>query len=91
MTYFISYDIADHKRRYRVAKILESYGIRVQYSFFQCDADRRLLEQMIGSLLDVIDDKEDSLLVYPVCEDCLAKAEELGRKNLSAKTVFRVA
>ena len=91
MTYFISYDIADHKRRYKVAKTLENYGLRVQYSFFQCDVGKRLLEQIISSLLDLIDDKEDSILVYPVCEECLSKAEELGKKNLCAKALFRVA
>lgn len=91
MTYFISYDIADHKRRYKVAKILESYGIRVQYSFFQCDVDKRLLGQILNRLLDVIDEKEDSILLYPICGECLAKAEDLGGKNLCAKEVFRVA
>lgn len=91
MTYFISYDIADHKRRYKVAKKLESYGIRVQYSFFQCDVGKGLLENIISSLSKIIDNKEDSLLIYPVCEDCLARAEELGRKNLCAKEIFRVA
>ena len=91
MTYFISYDIADAKRRYKVAKHLESYGIRVQYSFFQCDVGKRLLDYIISELLEVIDENEDSILVYPVCEDCLAKAEELGKKNLGAKELFKVA
>lgn len=37
----ITYDISDDRIRYRVAKILENHGSRVQYSVFEC----RLREQ----------------------------------------------
>lgn len=37
MIYFISYDIADGKRRRRAARTLENYGLRVQLSFFECE------------------------------------------------------
>ena len=32
----IAYDISEDRIRYRVAKILENYGTRVQYSVFEC-------------------------------------------------------
>ena len=35
--YVISYDISENKIRNKVAKILEGYGKRIQYSVFECD------------------------------------------------------
>ena len=32
----IAYDITDPKRLARVAKVCEAYGMRVQYSLFEC-------------------------------------------------------
>ena len=43
MIYFITYDIADNKRRLRVAKIRESWGYRIQESVFQLRLDRTTL------------------------------------------------
>lgn len=37
MLYLISYDIAVDKRRTKIAKLLEGFGQRVQYSVFECD------------------------------------------------------
>ena len=39
MIYIIAYDIADNKRRLRVAKTLESWGYRIQESVFQLRLD----------------------------------------------------
>lgn len=78
MMYFISYDIADSKRLHRVAKTLENFGVRVQYSFFQCEMEKIHLEDLRGQLLDIIDLKKDSLKIYPLCEDCLKKISTIG-------------
>ena len=40
--YVISYDISENKIRNKVAKILEGYGKRIQYSVFECDIDENL-------------------------------------------------
>ncbi len=37
--YLVSYDICDPKRLRRVAKILEGFGTRLQYSVFECPLD----------------------------------------------------
>lgn len=34
--YVVTYDIPSDKRRQKVAKLLEGYGRRVQYSVFEC-------------------------------------------------------
>lgn len=70
MIYFISYDIADSKRRREVSKILENFGIRIQYSFFECEMEQSQLEKLKNEILKIIHKKEDSLRIYPLCQDC---------------------
>ena len=50
MIYIIAYDIADNKRRLRVAKTLESWGYRIQESVFQLRLDSTTLARVLGSL-----------------------------------------
>ena len=69
----ICYDIADEKRLRKVAKILESYGIRVQYSFFQCEMPKSKLEEVKDKVLTVLNLREDSFFIYPLCENCSRK------------------
>lgn len=60
----ICYDIANNRRRSRVVRELEAYGVRVQESVFECwldDAQRRRLEQEIAR---VICAQEDSFVCY---------------------------
>ncbi|MCW5864679.1 MAG: CRISPR-associated endonuclease Cas2 [Anaerolineae bacterium] len=37
----ISYDISDDRRRNKIARALEGYGYRVQFSVFECEVDQR--------------------------------------------------
>ena len=67
MIYFISYDVSNPKRLNKVAKTLENFGIRIQFSFFECEMEKEQLEKLKSSLLEILDKKEDSLLIYPLC------------------------
>ncbi len=69
MWHLIAYDIRDPKRLRRVAKKLEAYGTRVQYSIFRCRLDRSTLEKLRWELAEIIAD-EDNLLVMPLCAQC---------------------
>lgn len=60
--YLIAYDIADDVRRTRVAKKLESYGDRVQYSVFIVDARPAKLLRLRAQLTEMIDQGTDSVL-----------------------------
>lgn len=48
MIYIVAYDIADNKRRLRVAKTLESWGYRIQESVFQLRLDTATLARVLG-------------------------------------------
>jgi CRISPR-associated protein Cas2 len=70
--HLIAYDVRDPKRLRRVAKKLEAYGSRVQYSIFRCRLDRPGLEKLRWELAEIMD-SADSLLVMPICAQCASK------------------
>lgn len=81
MLIVISYDVANDRRRTRLAKELENFGRRVQYSVFECLLDARQLERLRTRLLRRIEASEDSVRIvriYSLCQDCRAKVEVHG-------------
>ena len=77
--YLISYDVSSDKRRSRVAKTLESHGLRVQYSVFECELSDRTLERLLARLGDLIDQSTDSVRAYLLCARCRCGAQVVGR------------
>lgn len=61
--YILAYDVASDARRTRVAKILESYGDRVQYSVFLIDAKPAKMLRLRATITSSLDLLTDSLLV----------------------------
>lgn len=49
----VAYDIIDDKRRNRVAKTMEDYGTRVQYSVFECVLEEEYLTEMVDTLKNI--------------------------------------
>ena len=68
MMMLVSYDVAKdekgEKRLRRVAKILENYGQRVQYSVFECLVDPGQWVALKKKLMDEINPEFDSLRFY---------------------------
>lgn len=64
--YLIAYDIADDKRRDRLARVLKSFGDRVQYSVFIVDITPARLVRLVARLETSIVQTEDSVLVCEV-------------------------
>lgn len=67
----VIYDITDNKRRLRMVKCLEKYGLRVQRSAFEAFLDKKRRERMEREASKLIDEEEDSLRIY-VLRDPLA-------------------
>ena len=67
MLWVICYDIADNRRRNRVANVLLGYGERVQESVFECHLDNSLLRRLQAELLPLVDPDADRLRYYPLC------------------------
>ena len=76
--YVICYDVPSGKRRTRVAKALDSYGDRVQYSVFEAVLDRELFDSMLAEVKEIIDPQEDRVMAYCLCASCAGKRVILG-------------
>jgi len=81
MKFCFSYDISDSSRRNKISKILEKYGIRIQKSIFMCDISSIEGAEVKERLHNLFSEKEDSLLLFSACKDCLKKIIVLGNKN----------
>jgi CRISPR-associated protein Cas2 len=74
----VSYDIADPRRLRRVAKIMEGFGERVQWSVFECCLDKAAFSEARRLVSEAIDAEEDSVRWYPLCAWCAEKVERQG-------------
>ena len=70
MLHLLAYDISCDRRRSKVAKILEGYGFRAEFSVFEADLDPAELVFLKADLLKNLDKNEDKLFIYPLCKRC---------------------
>lgn len=75
----VSYDIPDDRRRLRLAHALKDFGVRVQYSVFECHLEPDGLEKLRQRLAKLVDLAEDSVRLYRFCQDCGTKQEIYGK------------
>ena len=61
--FVVAYDIADDRRRGRVARCLQQHGVRMQYSVFFVDARPARILRLVSRLEGLIDAGEDSIMV----------------------------
>ena len=73
--YLIAYDIRDDVRLRKVAKIMEGYGSRLQYSVFRCQLSDRSIERLRWQLSQVTQ-PEDGLLIAGLCQACLSRLRQ---------------
>lgn len=83
MFYIVSYDIADDKRRSKVAKTLKDFGERVQKSVFECLLDKENLQKMINKLEKCIKEDEDSIRIYQLCNECRQEIKIIGKGTVT--------
>jgi CRISPR-associated protein Cas2 len=69
--YVICYDIADDRRRDRLAALLLNYGKRVQESVFVANLDGELAERMTAEVQKVLDAEQDRVHIFHLCGACV--------------------
>lgn len=79
----VTYDIKDDKRRANIFKTMKDFGTRVQYSVFECILTEKVLEKMIEELLRYINEEEDSIRIYYLCNGCLKQTQLFGKGKLT--------
>ncbi len=76
----VSYDIADDKRRLKIAKALLDFGgERVQRSVFECYIEPRQFARLQQRLRHHLAQEQDSLRFYILCEACRPRTECWGQ------------
>ncbi len=86
MTILITYDVNTvdkdgRKRLRRVARQCVNYGVRVQNSVFECQADAAQWRKLKKLILDEIDVNKDSLRFYYLGDSQKVKCEHFGTKE----------
>ncbi len=77
--YLISYDISDNRCRRKIAKELENYGTRVQFSVFECELTVKRYKELYSKLLKLsLDDENGSIRIYEICKNCKEKVVTIG-------------
>ncbi len=90
MVHIICYDIADERRRARVAATLLDYGRRLEESVFAVNVDDELAAQMKQRLFRQIEETEDTVHIFPLCAACVSKMEVMGRGEKPEERLFYV-
>lgn len=76
--YVVTYDVPDDKRRTQIAKVLEGYGSRVNYSVFECVLTERQYAALRRKLDRRSKPEEDQLRYYALCADCSRRIDVVG-------------
>ena len=84
---FVAYDIRDDKRRNRLFKTLEGYGVPVQLSVFECEVTDHNLVRMYHQLGRIIEGGEDSVIVMELCHRCHRNVKRMGRTSSARRGV----
>ena len=79
VTYDVNTETADGRSRLRrVAKACEGYGQRVQKSVFECTVSDKTYHGMKRRLLEIMDEKQDSIRFYKLPGSRDKLVEEYG-------------
>ena len=75
----ISYDIGNDRRRLKTANLLMDFGgKRVQRSVFEGYITARNLKRLKRKLQELIDEENDSVRLYFLCESCRSRLVCMG-------------
>ena len=81
ITYDVNTEDASGKRRLRrIAKQCVNYGQRVQNSVFECLLDPAQCKSLQNVLLEIMDEKKDSIRFYYLGSKYQTKIEHFGAK-----------
>lgn len=87
MLALVAYDISCPKRLRRVAETCENYGIRVQYSIFECHLDEPTFQTFWLELISHIDETEDRLVAYRLDARSARRTLTAGTMVCSEKSI----
>ena len=84
----VIYDIVDNKKRAKMVKCLERYGVRVQKSAFEAFLTKQKYESMTKRARRIIDKEIDSLRVYLLADHTSVRSWGIGDSHYEDVIVF---
>ncbi|MCX7868539.1 MAG: CRISPR-associated endonuclease Cas2 [Terrimicrobiaceae bacterium] len=90
MLTIIAYDITEPRRLAKLARHCENYGVRVQYSVFECRLEADSFTTFWLELEELIDPKTDRLVAYRVCHACAKEILTAGTMLPSSSPIAYV-
>ena len=87
MLTLVAYDITSPKRLAKVAKVCEDFGLRVQYSLFECHLEEREFQRFWKRLLKEINEDEDRVVAYKIDARSAKETMTAGTMVCSEKVV----
>jgi CRISPR-associated protein Cas2 len=80
LRYVVAYDVEDDRARTRIAKLLDRWGTRVQWSVFECRLEAAGLERLVTALereLTAVGGA-GNIRIYRLCADCYGASRGIG-------------
>ncbi len=71
----VAYDISNTRKRTKISKILEQYGVRINRSVFECMLSKDQFARIEKELKAKINPKTDVLVFYVLCINCYTKVK----------------
>ena len=90
MQYVVCYDIADDRRRARLASALLDFGTRVQESVFVANLDGELAARMEARVARLVDVRFDRVHIFELCGGCTGRTKAIGTAELAEDRDFYV-
>jgi len=85
---WVIYDISEDKRRNKISKTCEAYGLqRIQKSVFLGDLPVHCADEIAEFSRELIDDDTDAVFILPCCQDDFEKRRTVGRKDFDEELV----
>ena len=81
----VIYDIVDNKRRNRMVKCVERYGIRVQKSAFEAFLSKKKYERLVEEMIDL---ETDSLRIYLLADHTSVRSWGVGDRHIEDVIIF---
>lgn len=69
----VSYDISNDKLRTSFAKYLSRFGHRIQYSVFEIDNSKRIVDNIVNDLTNTFEKRfsqSDSVYIFKMSSNC---------------------
>jgi CRISPR-associated protein Cas2 len=83
MFFVITYDVANDRNRTKLSALLDAYGIRVNYSVYECELSDRKLEHLLYEidLKNLINKKYDSLRFYHIHKTSIQNSFDIAQRS----------